>query len=188
MINNESESVDAQSFKELLNTIVATGALSASRPVEFEANVRDFIIQRVTHYANTLKFTPLEILTAMEDKRTFCVGNYYTESHFPRLDGGDVFILRDLEHYRQIVGVTGFRCPRCGEISLTDPYHCTAWSGKTQCGWKAFGFMGCLGNGLRLIVREAFLLEPFVYEIFMPIALEPLFEDGKLIPGATFPE
>jgi len=183
-----SDDIDSPQFITLLNSIIEIARAKAFAPDELASKTRDFILSRVSHYANHLGHSPLEILTAMEKKRPVTVPDYYNSEVFPRLDLGGVFVLRDLTHYKQIVGVNGFRCPRCGEVSLLDPYQCHEWIGKRKCSWSARSFFGTFGKGLRLVIRDVFLLEPIVYDIFMPIALEPLFENGALIPGATFPE
>jgi hypothetical protein len=48
--------------------------------------------------------------------------------------------------------------------------------------------LGRKGRGCAIILREHFLTDPYVHEIFMPVALEHLFEDGKLIPGGKLPD
>lgn len=150
--------------------------------------VRVFILDRIPHYAEYLNLSPFQILEAMERDRDISVPNYYQNATFPRLDINSVYVLRDLEHYKQIVGVAGFRCPSCGEISPEDPYRCGAVKGGVKCGWKSYGFFRTMGKGLRLLLRDQFLNEAVVYEIFMPVALEHLFENGVLIPGEQFPD
>ncbi|HAU6298003.1 TPA: hypothetical protein JD836_14945 [Citrobacter freundii] len=147
-----------------------------------------FLLERVPHYAKHLNYTSLEILEAMEEMRHITAPNFYQENTFPRLDANAVYILRDLAHYKQIVGVKGFRCPACGEISLTNPYECHEVKDGKQCNWKAYGLFGTMGKGLRVLLRDQFLTDPSVAEIFMPVALEHLFENGRLKAGEKFPE
>lgn len=150
--------------------------------------LRAFLLERITHYADVLHFHRLDILEALERSRQINVVNFYQDRTLPHLNANHVYVLRNMEHYRQIVGITGFRCPACGGINLTDPYNCTQWTGHKYCDWKSYGFFGTMGKGLRLLLRDQFLENPCVEEIFMPVALEELFEDGKLKDGCQFPD
>lgn len=174
-------------FIKLLDKVAGEGLRGHwdERQVE---TLRSFLLERIPHYAKHLHYTPFEILNVLEDKRHISAPNFYNEQTLPRLDANAVYILRDLAHYKQIVGVTGFRCPACGEINLTNPYECNHVKGGKKCTWKAYGFFGTMGKGLRVLLRDQFLSEPSVSEIFMPVALEHLFENGALIPGEKFPD
>ncbi|HAV1601551.1 TPA: hypothetical protein JG832_002441 [Enterobacter hormaechei subsp. xiangfangensis] len=179
---------DAGSFAALVETIIDKARVNAIQPETLATVLRDFLHTRIRHYADFLNIDAYELLVALENNRKITAPNYYQAAHFPLLDKDEVFVLRNLEHYRQIVGVTGFRCPACGEISLENPFECNHWKKGKPCGWKSYGFFKTMGKGLRLILRENFLTDPVVHEIFMPVALEHLFENGKLLPGAKLPD
>lgn len=177
-----------EEFSALVESIIDKAKDRAFQPEKLAKELREFLYTRIRHYANVLGYHPYEILQALELRRKVTAPNYYRDACFPLLDRNEVYLLRNLEHYRQIVGVTGFRCPACGNISLENPYECVQSGLQKACGWKSYGLFGTQGKGLRIILREHFLTDPYVHEIFMPVALEHLFEDGKLIPGGKLPD
>lgn len=177
-----------ESFTALVESIIDKARSNAISPDQLAKELREFLHTRIRHYAEVLGYPPYELLQALEMRREVTAANYYRDSSFPLLDRNEVYVLRNIEHYRQIVGLTGFRCPSCGSISMEHPYECKQPSSNKACGWKSYGFFRTLGKGLRIILREQFLTDPVVHEIFMPVALEHLFEDGKLIPGAKLPD
>ncbi|HBM2815693.1 TPA: hypothetical protein LU109_003605 [Enterobacter hormaechei subsp. xiangfangensis] len=152
--------------------------------IDHRRRFRQFIRERITHYAKVLKLSPAKILNAFEQTRIIYATQFYNEKNLPYLDPRRVMIFRDREHYKQVIGITGFRCPQCNQVSLHLPDRCE----NRKCGWRASSAFGTMGRGLRLILRESFLTYPQVYEIFMPIELEHLFENGALIDGETLPE
>lgn len=178
-LTNDPENLFRVSVQKLVDENYSGGS-----PSDCE-RLASFIYSRIKHYSDVLGHAPADILAALEKIRDYYIPNFYQEANFPWLDPRKVVILRDLEHYKQIVGVTGFRCPACGEVSLEDPYRCT---GNKKCNWKAYGLFRTCGKGMRLVLRDQFLQCPRVEEIFMPVALEHLFEDGQLIDGAKIPE
>ncbi|NEG94348.1 hypothetical protein [Leclercia adecarboxylata] len=131
-----------------------------------------FIRQFTTEYADLLEVTPLEVLAAVEKARDYSAPNYYQQTNFPDLKGVTVFA--SLGALQAAIPSKQFRCPCCMGVS-SDPYTCN--SGEKQkdgsvCNWTSYGLFGTLGKGLRVLIKDAFLTQPRVHEIFMPLELE----------------
>lgn len=119
------------------------------------------------HYSKVLGYTQQEVLQALEDKRKYWSANYY---RFPRINSR-VIIYNTLEDYHKDCPSGKFICPACNSISTSCDV-CN--SGKDmspgkKCDWKAFGLFGTMGKGYKFIIKDEFLEEPHVYNIFMPI-------------------
>ncbi len=61
-----------------------------------------------------------------------------------------------------------FRCPSCGGLS-SNPYECNA---SKECDWKSYGFFRTMGKGVRIAIKEGFIENPQIHEIFMPLEFE----------------
>lgn len=124
------------------------------------------------HYAERFDVDPVKIFGILEERRTYSYPNYYQWAKFPRLD--DVVVCETMEELKvKIMPKQGFRCPACGGVSK-DPYECDTGIQKDgePCNWKSYGLFRTMGKGLRVIVKDTFLENPVVDEIFFPIALE----------------
>lgn len=102
-----------------------------------------------------------EVLDSWEEDRGYWYMNYYQDSNQPEIKGGKVRVFGTLEEFRNAIGNMKFRCPSCGKVT-TDPYECKS------CDWKVYGFLGDLGKGVFVYVKEKLKGE----NIFMPISWE----------------
>jgi hypothetical protein len=125
------------------------------------------------HYSNRLGFSQLEILEAMEKRRTYWSMNFYQAANFPRI-GKKVEVFENLKGFYTKFPSHKYICPLC-EGQSNNPQICdTGLAAKTNsgiCDWKAFGLFGTLGKGYSFLIKDSFLDEPKVYNIFMPLEL-----------------
>lgn len=135
----------------------------------------EFIRDMTKHYSEVLGFTEEDILEKLEEKRNYWSANYYQLANFPKLDG-DVVVYESLDDMKDHIDISmGFTCPFCGGVSK-DPYQCD--TGKIiegtedACNWKAYGLFGTAGKGMRFTIKEGFLENPKVDEIFMPVSVK----------------
>ena len=131
-----------------------------------------FIRQFTAEYAALLEVTPLEVLAAVEKARDYTAPNYYQQSNFPSLKGVTVFA--SLGALQAAIPSKQFRCPCCSGVT-SDPYTCNSGEKRKDgavCNWTSYGLFGTLGKGLRVLVKDAFMSQPRVHEIFMPLELE----------------
>ena len=145
------------------------GAIGEERANELET----FIRAMLKDYAAVLGFSEDEILTKLEEKRDYTAINYYQRSRFPPIKDVDVY--ETMKQLQDKFTSGKFVCPHCGAIS-TDPVTCNSgWimkeDGDVPCDWKAWGLFGTLGKGYRFVVKEDFLANPMIYDIFMPMEL-----------------
>ncbi len=132
------------------------------------------------HYAEKLGYDPVSVFEALEKKRTYSYPNYYQYANFPKLD--DVKVFKTRKHLMDAVqSEKGFRCPSCSGVSK-NPYECDTglkMSDSKTCDWKAYGFLGTLGKGVRLIIAENWIDNPIV-DIFLRVEeLELLANDSR---------
>ena len=128
-----------------------------------------FIRQFTAEYAALLEVTPLEVLAAVEKARDYTAPNYYQQSNFPSLKGVTVFA--SLGALQAAIPSKQFRCPCCSGVT-SDPYTCNSGEKRKDgavCNWTSYGLFGTLGKGLRVLVKDAFMSQPRVHEIFMPL-------------------
>lgn len=159
-----------------------------------------FLKTMLPEYASVLGLSEAEILTAIEGRRTYTAINYYQPANFPSLK--DVRVFDTQADALAAMPSKRFRCPACGGTS-TDPYECNSGEslGDKTCDWKSWGLLRSLGKGFRFTIKEGFLDQPRVDEIFMPIELEqpeknctchlgsvctPACDEGKHHDGCTF--
>jgi hypothetical protein len=131
-----------------------------------------FLRKLLPEYAAKLGLTQEAVLRALEGKRDYCCVNYYQEANFPSLENVKVF---DSEaELRAAIPSMTFRCPACGKLS-TNPYTCNSGAKRTDgslCDWKSYGLFRTLGKGFRFTIRQGFLDNPRVDDIFMPVEFE----------------
>lgn len=103
-----------------------------------------------------------EVLSAWEQHRGYWYMNYYQPANQPEIGDPDVFVFDSEDSFVEAVSDKGFTCPMCGHVSQS-PYRCE----REECGWKSFGFLGCLGEGAYVFIKSEMRGET----IFMPVAL-----------------
>lgn len=131
-----------------------------------------WIKDMIKHYSDVLGFSEDDIIEKLEEKRTYWSANYYQECNQPRLDE-NVVIFESLEELMKVFPSHKFRCSICGGIT-TNPYECN--SGKKRkdgkiCDWKTYGFLHS-HNSFRFTIKNKFLDNPRIDDIFPPIELE----------------
>ncbi len=130
-----------------------------------------FVRNMLANYSQVLGLSEGDILRKIEGRRDYWSINFYQECNFPSLE--DVAIFDTIKALNERFPSKQFVCPRCGGIS-TNPSTCN--SGKEMekdkiCDWKSYGLFRTMGEGYRFVVKEDFLNNPVVHEIFMPIEL-----------------
>lgn len=123
---------------------------------------RKFVLNKLAHYHAILGFDKERMFDAMEKRRNYWAANFYQEANFPSLDG--VTVLETTEDAKKLCASGRYKCPSCDGES-TDPYQCTC----EGCDWKSYGLFRTLGKGMRIVVKETFLDNGNVHEIFTPI-------------------
>jgi DNA-directed RNA polymerase subunit M/transcription elongation factor TFIIS len=130
----------------------------------------EWIKEMVESYSKFLEIDKRDILQAFEDKRSYWSANYYQEANFPKLDD-KVKVFETQEELMEAVKSKKFICPACGQTQ-TSPYECNSGykdkDGKI-CNWKSYGLFETLGKGFRFTVKDKFLENPIVDNIFMPV-------------------
>lgn len=121
-----------------------------------------WIKNMVKEYSEKLGFSELELIKAFEKRRNYWSANYYQECNFPSLK--DVTVFDTKEHFFKCFPSKKYRCTSCNEITA-DPNMCD------ECGWKTYGLFRCT-NSFRFILKEDFLDNPIVYDIYPPIELD----------------
>jgi len=136
--------------------------------------IESFIRQLTKNYSQTLGMSEESILDSIEKHRSYSAINYYQQHNFPKLEG-DIEIFNSDEDYINKFPSKKFRCPACDGIS-TNPQTCNSGEiikkTKQVCNWAAYGLLGTLGKGYRFIIKNTFLEDAIVYDIFKPIELE----------------
>lgn len=162
-------STEQQRFDAVLSKIAdACKGYSADTPDRTVKFVRQFTAE----YAEVLGLSQAEVIEAIEAKRDYSAPNFYQQANFPSLNGVRLFDTTDA--FRSAIPSKQFRCPSCNGIS-TDPYECNSGDTKSDgetCNWKSYGLFRTLGKGLRIVIKEGFLENPQVHEIFMPLEFE----------------
>ncbi len=121
----------------------------------------DFALKRAQEYATVLGMTRNEVLELWERNRDYWWLNYYQDANQPKLDSErTIAIVDDPQQFLEETKDSGYRCPKCGDISKK-PEDCA-------CGWKSYGLFGCLGKGLYFINRTNLASG----EVFFPVAWE----------------
>lgn len=120
-----------------------------------------WVTDRAKSYGEATGLNWEEILDSWEEDRGYWYMNYYQDSNQPEIKGGKVRVFNTLEEFRNVIGDMKFRCPSCSKVTA-DPYECKS------CGWKVYGFLGDLGKGVFVYIKEKLKGE----NIFMPISWE----------------
>lgn len=144
------------------------GKIGYERAVQLDS----FIRETVTEYATALGMNELDVLAALEGCRTYCAVNYYQQSKFPSLTG--VRIFGSTEELSAAIPSRKFRCPACGGVS-TNYQECNSGELRKDggtCNWKAYGLFRTMGAGAHIVVKDQFLADGIVHEIFMPLEFE----------------
>lgn len=158
-----------QQFNDLLEQIKAACSGHGDSTTE---QVVEFIRQFTAEYAEALGLSQLDVLVAVEKARDHSAANYYQAAHFPKLDKVAVYATRD--DFLAAIPSRKFRCPCCKGES-TDPNRCNSGVATLAggvCNWASFGLFRTMGEGLRVIIKDTFLSDPTIHEIFMPLELE----------------
>lgn len=122
--------------------------------------LENYLRAKITEYADALGISQNEILESWEKHRTYSAINYYQECNQPSIKGENVRIFDTVEQLSASIGEREFRCPYCKGVS-SSPYVCV-------CGWKVYGLLADLGNGVFVYVKDQVRGEL----IFMPISWE----------------
>ena len=101
-----------------------------------------------------------DVLDSWENDRNYWYMNYYQEYNQPEING-KAKVFETIQELNSSIGKKGFRCPSCGKV-VNDPYECNV------CGWKVYGFLGDLGKGVFVYVKEKLRGNT----IFMPVSWE----------------
>ncbi len=130
------------------------------------------VISRVCReYGAAFDMSPLDVYDAIEGSRDYSAINFYQDAKFPSLE--NVMIFDEVAEVTAL-GVDGWRCPRCQEVS-SNPQVCDSHAEMAPgeiCDWKAYGFMGTLGQGIQVLVREQFPDVCKPVHLFKPVSLE----------------
>lgn len=131
-----------------------------------------WIKDMVKHYSETLGFSEDDIIEKLEEKRTYWSANYYQEYNQPRLDK-NVVIFDTFDDFMKVFPSHKFRCSICGGIT-TNPYECNSGVKRKDgkiCDWKVWGLLKG-HDGFRFTIKDKFLENPRIDDIFKPIELE----------------
>ena len=131
-----------------------------------------WIKDMVKHYSEVLGYSEDDIIEKLEEKRRYWSANYYQESNQPKLDK-DVVIFENLEQLFKTFPSRKFRCSICGGIT-SNPYECNSGIKRKDgkiCDWKTYGLFKT-HDSFRFTIRDKFLENPIIDDIFKPIELE----------------
>lgn len=115
----------------------------------------NWIESMVKSYAEYFKMTEDEVITIMEERRTYSWPNYYQKHNFPDVKNFDSLagIFKTYEDFSEHVvkNWIGFKCPRCGSIGM-NPQECIHRIRKDKkCDWAAYGLFE---SNIRIIILE----------------------------------
>ena len=162
-------------YEELLEQV----KVNLNDDVRFEKQLI-WIDEMISNYAEFLGKTKQEVLSAFEEKRNYWSANFYQESNQPKLDKNIHVYENQDDLVESIEPKRGFICPACGGVSK-DYQNCDTKikdkNGK-ECNWASYGLLGTLGKGFRCIVKDGFLENPTVHDIFMPVAISEKEKDN----------
>lgn len=127
-------------------------------------NVKNIIDTRLDNYSKHTGFSKDEILVALEKKRGVNCTNFYQSANLPLLE--EVLLYENVEEFRDKHPSGKSICPSC-EKESTNYYECT----QADCDWKVYGFLGDLGKGVHIALKDVFLDHPVPHNVFKPIEL-----------------
>ena len=129
-----------------------------------------WIEQMVKEYATYFNMSEDEVISIMEEKRSYSWPNYYQSANFPSVDkfGELEGVFKTKENFKEYAEKNwiGFRCPACKDIS-PDPQECVHRIKKDgKCDWCSYGlFSSKFGV---IILESGFKKIP----IFKPVSKE----------------
>lgn len=135
---------------------------------------KQFIFERSKQWSEILGIPYFEIIDKWLDKCDYSMINYFQDANQPKLDKSTK-IFETIEDFKKSVGDKGFRCPYCNGVS-SDMWNCNSGKmvelinqkGKHKCNWSAGGFLGTLGKGTFVFIKETFAYAT----MFTPVAWE----------------
>jgi hypothetical protein len=122
-----------------------------------------WVLARAAHYSEKTGIPASDILNAWEKQRSYWYMNFYQDCKQPEIKGDRVRVFDTVEALLASIGDTGFRCPKCNQVSKS-PYECSV----APCDWKVYGLFGHMGKGVFAFVKEQVAGE----NLFMPVAWE----------------
>lgn len=144
------------------NTVKADGTHRFDKKIAWiETMVKD--------YAEKLNMTTDEVVDLMEGKRDYSWPNYYQPANFPGIESDALYGIYDtFAEFRDKAKKqwAGFKCPKCGTVSL-NPQECVhRRKNALKCDWCAYGLFR---SGKGIIVKEAGLE---MIPIFEPVPID----------------
>lgn len=135
---------------------------------------KQFIFERSKQWSGVLNIPYFQIIDKWLDMCNYSMINYFQGANQPKLDK-TTRIFETMEDFKKSVGDKGFRCPYCNGVS-SDMWNCNSGEmvellntkGKHKCNWSAGGFLGTLGKGTFVFIKESFAYA----RIFTPIEWE----------------
>lgn len=129
----------------------------------------DWVIERAKHYADKLDLPINDILISWVNDCNYSFVNYFQDCNQPEIKVDKVRVFDTIEQMLESIGEKRFRCPACNGIS-TDPYSCNSGEliSNKKCDWKVYGFLGDLGKGIYVYVKDQLKGET----MFIPLAWE----------------
>ena len=115
------------------------------------------------HYAKYLNISHQEVLSALEEQRSYWSLNYYQKYKFLRINELDD-IFETLQDFFDKYPSKKYKCPSCGGHS-SNPQSCNV----SKCDWKSFGLLGCLDQGYSFITKDTFIKDFKIITTFIPI-------------------
>lgn len=162
-------------MQDILDKIEKNARLTESEPraTQLWLGVKKVLDRILPNYEERLGIPQADILAAIDERRDYWAVNYYQDSKWPDIDG-DVMLFENLAELKAKFPSMKFRCPMCKGVT-THPYTCNSGQdmepGK-KCDWKTYGLFRTLGEGLRFTIKDGFLKNPIIDEIFKPLELE----------------
>lgn len=106
-----------------------------------------WVIERAKQYEEKLGIPWNEILDSWEEDRTYWYMNYYQDCNQPQITSDNVRVFDTLNDFKESAKQSEYICPSCGKVT-TNPYECT------ECNWKVYGFLGDLGKGVFIYLKD----------------------------------
>lgn len=117
------------------NTLESDGSHRFDKEIEWIENM-------VKDYAEKLNLTTDRVVEMMENKRDYSWPNYYQPANFPGVDSNNVIgVFETFKAFDEHASKEwkGYKCPKCGEVSIY-PQECIHRIKKDgKCDWCAYG-------------------------------------------------
>lgn len=184
------DNVETKTYEQILDDLgkLAEDSWKGETGERRKEELIAFLKKMTKDYSEKLGFDELTILRKIESRRDYSAINFYQEANFPTIDD-DVLVFETLEDLLKKFPSKQFICPCCKGIS-TNPYECNSGKkvklinskGKKEtCNWKAWGlFKSGKQDGLYFTIKDKFLENPRIDNIFKPIELVALQKDKVL--------